>query len=207
MHTQSDHQRIAAARLAFRSHPLERRHGVLCGAVVEALGGEARAEVPERAPFPDHGDVSPREGALRNVLSVACLSETVAVSLTDPGTPLRGTVTLAAGAASDRGIASVRFQTAPAGTGTWADACAATSAPKSARRCARCSPARWPGSRSRPKPRSPLRRSPRSASPARPRTAPGPPSPPPSAGSARGRRTPSAGSSGPGRRRSSCRGT
>jgi hypothetical protein len=54
---------------------------------------------------------------------------TVAVSLTDPGTPLHGTVTLAASAASDRGIASVRFQTSPAGAGTWADACTATVAP------------------------------------------------------------------------------
>jgi hypothetical protein len=59
----------------------ERRHGILCGAVVEALGGEARADVPERAPFPEHSDASLREGALRNLISVACLSETVAVSL------------------------------------------------------------------------------------------------------------------------------
>jgi hypothetical protein len=54
---------------------------------------------------------------------------TVAVSLTDPGTPLRGTVPLAATAASDRGIASVRFQTSPAGAGTWADVCTDTVAP------------------------------------------------------------------------------
>jgi Bacterial Ig domain len=54
---------------------------------------------------------------------------TVAVALSDPGTPLRGTVALSASAASDRGIASVRFQTSPAGAGTWADACTDTIAP------------------------------------------------------------------------------
>jgi hypothetical protein len=59
----------------------ERRHGVLCGAVVEALGGEAFAEVPPPAKFPDHADVRPREAVLRNLISVSCLSETVAVSL------------------------------------------------------------------------------------------------------------------------------
>jgi hypothetical protein len=59
----------------------ERRHGVLCGAVVEALGGEARFERPLTAEFPEHEDVSPREAALRNLLSISCLSETVAVAL------------------------------------------------------------------------------------------------------------------------------
>jgi len=59
----------------------ERKHGVLCGAVVEALGGEARAEVPERHRFPMHAEVSPVEGLLRNLLSISCLSETVAVAL------------------------------------------------------------------------------------------------------------------------------
>ncbi|MCB9745829.1 MAG: ferritin-like domain-containing protein [Alphaproteobacteria bacterium] len=59
----------------------ERRHGVLCGAVVEALGGEARAEVSEPEAYPLHPDVGPLEGALRNLLSISCLSETVAVAL------------------------------------------------------------------------------------------------------------------------------
>jgi hypothetical protein len=54
---------------------------------------------------------------------------TVAVALTDPGTPLRGTVALSATAASNRGIASVRFETSPAGAGTWTDACTDTVAP------------------------------------------------------------------------------
>lgn len=60
----------------------ERRHGVLCGSVVEALGGEAYAEIPEGDDYPTHEDAaSPLEAALRNMLSICCLSETVAVSL------------------------------------------------------------------------------------------------------------------------------
>lgn len=59
----------------------ERRHGVLCGSVVEALGGEARADVAEPRDLPLHADVPPLQAFLRNVLSVSCLSETVAVAL------------------------------------------------------------------------------------------------------------------------------
>src|SRR5262249_42293712 len=60
----------------------ERRHGVLCGAVVESLGGDARAELPVVEAFPLHRDArTPLEAALRNVLSICCLSETVAVAL------------------------------------------------------------------------------------------------------------------------------
>lgn len=59
----------------------ERMHGVLCGAAVEAFGGDARAEVEAPLPFPDHADVAPLEGVLRNVISVGCLAETVAVSI------------------------------------------------------------------------------------------------------------------------------
>ncbi|HVI03922.1 MAG TPA: hypothetical protein VM869_34760 [Enhygromyxa sp.] len=60
----------------------ERHHGVLCGAVVEALGGSAEATaLPERE-FPRHADAgSPLEAGLRNLLSICCLSETVAVAL------------------------------------------------------------------------------------------------------------------------------
>ena len=54
---------------------------------------------------------------------------TVAVTLTDPGTPLRGTKTLTATASSERGIDHVTFQSAPAGTSTWTDACTANAAP------------------------------------------------------------------------------
>jgi hypothetical protein len=63
------------------------------------------------------------------VFSTAADFNTVSVSLTDPGTPLRGTVSLSATAASDRGIASVKLQTSPAGAGTWTDVCTDTQAP------------------------------------------------------------------------------
>ncbi len=59
----------------------ELRHAVQCAAVVHALGGEAVAELPPLPPVPDHPEVSPFEAVLRNVLSIACLSETIAVSL------------------------------------------------------------------------------------------------------------------------------
>jgi hypothetical protein len=59
----------------------ERRHGVLCGSVVEALGGEARSAVSPLRRLPEHGGCAALEGFLRNLLSVSCLSETVAVAL------------------------------------------------------------------------------------------------------------------------------
>ena len=64
-----------------------------------------------------------------NAFTSAADFNTVAVTATDPGAILRGTVTLAATASSERGIATVRYQTAPAGTSTWTDACTASSAP------------------------------------------------------------------------------
>lgn len=54
---------------------------------------------------------------------------TVAVSLTNPGTPLTGTVSLSATASSDRGIASVVMQYAPTGTTDWVTICTDTVAP------------------------------------------------------------------------------
>ena len=59
----------------------ERRHGVLCGAVVVALGGEARAPRLREGAFPTHEDAPPRAAVLRNVIHICCMSETVAVSL------------------------------------------------------------------------------------------------------------------------------
>jgi hypothetical protein len=59
----------------------ELRHGLECARVVEALGGEAVAELPALEPVPEHPDATPLEGVLRNVLSISCLSETVAVAL------------------------------------------------------------------------------------------------------------------------------
>ena len=49
-------------------------------AVVEAMGGEARAPLPELDEIPRHDDVGPLEGLLRNVISVSCLNETVSVA-------------------------------------------------------------------------------------------------------------------------------
>jgi hypothetical protein len=54
---------------------------------------------------------------------------TTAVSLGSVGSPLHGAVPLTATASSERGIAEVRFQSAPAGTTTWTDACVDATAP------------------------------------------------------------------------------
>ncbi|MCO4761176.1 MAG: ferritin-like domain-containing protein [Myxococcales bacterium] len=59
----------------------EYRHGTQCAAAVVALGGEARQTLPDLPPVPTHGDTCALEGLMRNVLSVSCLSETVAVAL------------------------------------------------------------------------------------------------------------------------------
>ena len=61
--------------------------------------------------------------------SAAADFNTVAVSLTNPGTPLTGTVGLSAGASSDRGVASVVFQAAPTGTSDWTTLCTDNVAP------------------------------------------------------------------------------
>ncbi|MCA9668619.1 MAG: ferritin-like domain-containing protein [Myxococcales bacterium] len=63
----------------------ELRHGQLCAAVVEALGGSAIAELPELDDVPLHRDVSPLEGVVRNIIAVSCLNETVAVALLSCG--------------------------------------------------------------------------------------------------------------------------
>ena len=64
-----------------------------------------------------------------SVFTAAADFNTVAVSLTNPGSPQRGNVTLAATAASDRPMTSVVFQTSPAGAGSWTTACTDTAAP------------------------------------------------------------------------------
>lgn len=54
------------------------------------------------------------------------------VTIADPGSPLRGTVTISGTAAdSGSGVASLRFEYAPAGTSTWAAGCTATTSPYS----------------------------------------------------------------------------
>lgn len=51
------------------------------------------------------------------------------VSVNDPGAFLRGTVSVSAAASSSVGITSVRIQRAAAGSSTWTDLCADTTAP------------------------------------------------------------------------------
>jgi Bacterial Ig domain len=64
-----------------------------------------------------------------NTFGAASDFNTVAVSMTDPGSPQRGTVALQATASSERGIERVRFQSSPTGAGSWTDACEDTAAP------------------------------------------------------------------------------
>jgi hypothetical protein len=63
-----------------------------------------------------------------NAFTAAADFNTVDVSLSDPGTPLKGMVALHATASSERGIERVRFQSSP-GAGVWTDACEDTVAP------------------------------------------------------------------------------
>lgn len=59
----------------------ELRHAEICAAVVSALGGVPVARLPQLQDVPAHDDVGPLEAALRNVISVGCMSETIAVSI------------------------------------------------------------------------------------------------------------------------------
>jgi hypothetical protein len=91
--------RAGRVRVAPRVHAMvaeERRHGALCAAVVEALGGDAVASVPALAAVPEDPDADALEAAVRNVLSVSCLSETVAVALIDAERRSAGPPALAA---------------------------------------------------------------------------------------------------------------
>lgn len=59
----------------------ELHHASLCGDVVEFLGGVAEVEASlATEPLPEHPDATPLERALRNVLFVGCLSETIALA-------------------------------------------------------------------------------------------------------------------------------
>jgi hypothetical protein len=59
----------------------ELRHGRMCAGAVHALGGDACAELPPLPPVPDHEDCGPLESLLRNVISICCMNETIAVGL------------------------------------------------------------------------------------------------------------------------------
>jgi hypothetical protein len=70
-------------------------HALLCARVVTALGGEARVPLPAAlAAMPVHEDASPLEGVLRDVISISCCSETVAVSLVSTEREQTGTPAL-----------------------------------------------------------------------------------------------------------------
>lgn len=57
-------------------------HARLCAKVLVAIGVEPVAELPGLAGVPSHEDAtSPLEAVLRNVISIGCCSETVAVAL------------------------------------------------------------------------------------------------------------------------------
>ncbi len=70
---------VASELADFAAEELE--HGLSCARVVVALGGEAAAPLPDLVAVPTHADTSRRTAFLRNILSVACLSETTAVAL------------------------------------------------------------------------------------------------------------------------------
>ena len=59
----------------------ELRHARQCAGVLHALGAEPTGELPALDDVPQHSSVAPLEALLRNVLSICCLSETVAVAL------------------------------------------------------------------------------------------------------------------------------
>jgi len=59
----------------------ELRHGRQCADIVDALGGHAIAHIGELPDVPTHDDAGALEGLLRNIISISCLSETVAVAL------------------------------------------------------------------------------------------------------------------------------
>ena len=60
--------------------------------------------------------------------ATATAFNSVAVTVTNPGSPLRGTATIAAVATSEEPMASVKIQRSPAGAGTWTDICTDTTA-------------------------------------------------------------------------------
>ena len=56
-------------------------HARLCARVLVAFGGEAVTTMPRLDDVPEHAGVSPLAAVLRNVISIGCCSETVAVAL------------------------------------------------------------------------------------------------------------------------------
>lgn len=56
-------------------------HARLCAKVLVALGADPVAQLAELPAVPEHEDATPLEAVLRNVISIGCCSETVAVAL------------------------------------------------------------------------------------------------------------------------------
>lgn len=56
-------------------------HGLLSARVHAALGGPAHSELPPLARVPEHQGCSPLEIVLRNIISVSCCGETLAVTV------------------------------------------------------------------------------------------------------------------------------
>jgi hypothetical protein len=87
----SRHVRAVGAMVA-----QELDHGDRCARVVAALGGDPVAEMHDLPWVPRHDDVSPIEAVLRNVISIGCCSETVAVALVGTERELAATAALRA---------------------------------------------------------------------------------------------------------------
>lgn len=56
-------------------------HGLLSAQVYAALGGVPRSPLPPLAPVPGHAHLSALEAVVRNVISVSCCGETLAVAV------------------------------------------------------------------------------------------------------------------------------
>jgi hypothetical protein len=56
-------------------------HARLCARVLVSLGAEPIATLSELPAVPEHTDATPLEAVLRNIISIGCCSETVAVAL------------------------------------------------------------------------------------------------------------------------------
>lgn len=56
-------------------------HARLCAGILLALDGDPEAPYPRLDALPAHEDATPLEAVLRNVISIGCCSETVAVAL------------------------------------------------------------------------------------------------------------------------------
>jgi hypothetical protein len=60
----------------------ELRHAGLCGAILELLGAKPEVETDlATVPLPEHEGCTPVERALRNIMFVGCLNETVGVAM------------------------------------------------------------------------------------------------------------------------------